>query len=260
MRPDNLVPPQGTAYCGDRQHCPLAEYATRLNEQHEALARQERLAVLGQLAAGLAHEIRNPLASIRGFCQLLDGLVTDEKSRGYLKVLVHEVDRMNNLIGEFVRMARPHAPQIVEVDLNVLVRETLALVDSRCFLSRVEVRKHLREIPTVLIDRDKIKQVLLNLINNAIEAMEYQDRPRVLTVSTVSADRTIRVNIEDTGCGIPENVLKNIGTPFFSTKKTGTGLGLFICHQLVSEHGGTITVRSREGTGTRFTVSLPRKL
>ena len=224
---------------------------------HDSLVGQERLAVLGQLAAGLAHEIRNPLTSIRGFCQLLDSLVTDEKSRAYLKILVHEVDRMNGLIAEFMALARPRTPEIGPLDLNDLLRETLAVTESRCFLSGVTVRVQTEALPPVPADRDKVKQVLLNLINNAIEAMEDQNREKVLTVSTEKDGQAVRVVISDTGCGIPKDLMGNIGRPFFSTKSNGTGLGLSICRRIMDEHGGTITIESGDGFGTTVTVSLP---
>lgn len=225
--------------------------------QQDANARRERLAALGQLAAGLAHEIRNPLTSIRGFCQLLDSLVTDEKNRRYLKVLIREVDRMDGLIGAFMELARPRRSGIVKTDLNELVREILLLVDSRCFMNRIKVREITNEIPPVHVDRDQIKQVLLNIVNNAIEAMEHQERPRVLTVVTTAAEGDLRIIVEDTGGGIPEDVRGEIGKPFFSTKETGTGLGLSICYRIIREHGGTITVQSRAQSWTRFVISLP---
>lgn len=235
---------------------PVPETVGALAE-HEVLARQEKLAVLGQLAAGLAHEIRNPLASIRGFCQLLDGVVADEKGRRYLRILLLEVDRMNSLIRDFVELARPRASRITLIDLGDLVRETLILVDSRCFLAGIEIRDLVRTIPALRVDRDKIKQVLLNLYNNAIEAMEQQERRKVLTVSTGVGGQAVWVTVEDTGPGIPESLLNQIGRPFFSTKEAGTGLGLSICHRIVAEHGGNITIQSREHLGTRVTVAFP---
>lgn len=230
---------------------------TRLRVQHEVLARQERLAVLGQTAVGLAHEIRNPLTSIRGFCQLLDELATDEKSRHYLKILINEVDRMNNLVEDLVKVARPRDSRIVEVDLDRLVREILTLVDSRCFLNQIEVQKSIQKVPAIRIDKEKIIQVLLNIINNALEAMESQERRKVLTISTKTTDQAVQIIVEDTGCGIPESLRAKIGKPFFSTKETGTGLGLGICYQIIEQHGGTIALQSSEHSGTCFTISLP---
>jgi signal transduction histidine kinase len=225
--------------------------------QHEDLAQQERLAALGQTAVGLAHEIRNPLTSIRGFCQLLDDLVTDEKSKYYLKILINEVDRMNNLVEDLVKVARPRDSRIVEVDLDKLIREILILVDSRCFLNQIEVQKSIRKIPAIRIDKEKITQVLLNIINNALEAMEFQERRKVLTISTKATGQAVQIIVEDTGCGIPESLRAKIGKPFFSTKETGTGLGLAICYQIIEQHGGTITLQSSEHSGTCFTISLP---
>jgi signal transduction histidine kinase len=249
--------PGKTPFCQKQAGCPLAEHPGSFEQYQDTLIRQERLAALGQLAASLAHEIRNPLTSIRGFCQLLDAQLTDERCRSYLKILVHEVDRMNGLIAEFMALAQPCVPKILPLDLNELLRETLAMTDSRCFLNQIRVKVHTGKTPPVRADRDKIKQVLLNLINNAIEAMEHQEREKVLTASTEADNQAVRLIIADTGCGIPEDMLENIGRPFFSTKNTGTGLGLFICQRIAKEFGGAIYLESHAGSGTRATLSLP---
>jgi len=225
-------------------------------------AQQEKLAAIGLQAAGMAHELKNPLTCIRGFTQLLNERLGEGHERTYLRYIVDEIDRMNSIIGDFLRLARPSAPDVNRVNLNNLISNTLALLKSECEVAEITLDKRLTSLPEIRCDGDGIKQVLLNLIHNAMDAVACSETKMVrVEAEVLNADEgdngVILIRVSDTGEGISEENLGQLGELFFSTKPHGTGLGLAISYDIVKQNGGQIDVHSRVGEGTTFTLHIP---
>jgi two-component system nitrogen regulation sensor histidine kinase GlnL len=236
-------------------------------ELEEDLKRADRMAVLGTLAAGLAHEIKNPLAGIKGAAQLITRkLKQDDALRLHATNIVHEVNRVDVLIDQLLDLSRPVKMNFEEVNIHEILDQVLLLEKEDAAGQNVEIRKNFDpSLPAVRGDRARLAQVFLNLIKNSFQAMNGNG---ALTITTrIETDfhvreegrergTFIRVEIEDNGPGISEKDLPHIFSPFFTTKSSGTGLGLAICYHIVNEHAGLIRVDSREGAGACFKVSL----
>jgi signal transduction histidine kinase len=230
---------------------------------YERIKERDRLAALGEMAAGLAHEIRNPLGAIKGAAQYL-AVEPGQPGADFLQIIVEEVNRLNHVVSQFLDYARPYRGQMAPVDLCDLARRTAQLVDVPERKPPVEIALELDEsLPPVPADAQLLKQVFLNLALNAIEAMPTGGKLtlRARRLYDGEASRIdgpgVGVEVSDTGEGISQRDLKSIFIPFFTTKERGTGLGLAICQRIVESHGGQILVRSRKGLGTTFVVALP---
>ncbi|CAN5817754.1 hypothetical protein BH11MYX2_BH11MYX2_30190 [soil metagenome] len=240
------------------------------NQAYERVKERDRLAVLGEMAAGLAHEIRNPLGAIKGAAQLI---MTDgwSKSPGmpaetseFLAIIVEEANRLNNVVTRFLDYARPERPGregADKVDLNNVVRRTVQLLQQEP-LKNVEFRVRLDEhLPEVAGDPESLIQVFLNLGQNAVQAMPDGGTLEILSTrrrrSRLGYGQFAEVRFRDSGIGIPRDRLKKLFIPFYTTKQKGTGLGLAISHRIINQHGGTIEVRSTIGQGSTFSVFLP---
>ena len=248
----------------------------------EALRRRERLALVGELLAGVAHEVRNPLAGISSSAQVLLGRFEprDERTR-FVRAILDEVNRLDRLITRLLQFVRPGQPRLTRGSLEPLLRRVLEMNEGFLAESRVETQVTIsRQLPEVWFDADLLYQVLLNLVTNAVQAMPSGGRLGV-TVRTVrrtvppdgpgrrraDAGRSrgrkspvlpaVQVRITDTGSGIPKELLPRLFDPFFTTKPSGTGLGLSICQSILQEHGGRIQIASRRGHGTTVLVELP---
>jgi signal transduction histidine kinase len=224
------------------------------------MQRADRLASLGTLTAGLAHEIRNPLVAIKTFTQLLPERFDDDEFRDhFLHVTVGEVDRISSLVNELLEFARPSQPNLNKEDLNQIMEKMLLLVASASHEKNLEiVRDFHQSLPPVVLDKEQIKQVFLNILLNAIDATSENG---TITVGTKLVKKSgyqdaVKIMVRDTGKGIPKEDLERIFTPFFTTKHQGSGLGLAISHQIVQEHHGSIEVESEESKGTTFCVTL----
>jgi two-component system sensor histidine kinase HydH len=222
------------------------------------IERSQRLASIGKLAAGVAHEIRNPLSSIKGFAtyfkERYHKVPEDQKTA---EIMIQEVERLNRVITQLLEFARPMDIHSKPTSFQVLVQDSLKLVEGD--LSRKDLKVNIlipSDIPEIMIDPDKFKQVLLNLFLNAVDAME-KDGTLSVEVGRDEAPRGIRITISDTGRGIKEEDLPHIFDPYFTTKSSGTGLGLAIAHKIIESHGGKISVHSRAEMGTHVTISLP---
>ena len=228
-----------------------------IRDLQERVRRSERLASLGRLAAGVAHEIRNPLSSIRGFAQFFQNRFKgQEKEQEYAAVMVREVDRLNRVITELLDFARPKEPHRESHNLQEILEQTLKVLEPELAGRNIGVEKKLdASLPRILADRDQLSQAFLNLMLNALESMEGEGKLRISLESEGASALTI--SIADTGKGIPPEDLERVFEPFFSTKRKGTGLGLAIVHQIVENHKGQIRVESREGEGTTFRITLP---
>jgi two-component system nitrogen regulation sensor histidine kinase GlnL len=236
-------------------------------ELEEDLKRIDRLALMGTLAAGLAHEIRNPLGGIKGAAQLLrraaDG---DPSTREFTDIMIREVDRVNQLIEQLLNLSRPAELDLAPVNIHEILDDVLLLEAQTVSANQIEIKKRYDpSLPPIRADRAQLTQVFLNLVKNGLQAMF---RSGTLTVVTRlenefrirgqdrAAKRMIWVEIADEGAGIGEADLPQIFSPFFTTKTGGTGLGLATCDRIIREHGGTIRVDSVEGQGSTFKVSL----
>jgi signal transduction histidine kinase len=233
---------------------------------------KDRLTVLGQMAAGLAHEIRNPLGAIKGAAQLLADPVPDASidpaSREFLGIILEEVDRLDRVVGSVLDLARPHeGGAVVATDVNAVVRRTLQIISAEPGSEELKVEVLLDpSLPRVVIDAEQLRQVILNLLRNASQAMKGRGK---VTVSTrvrfgrgtrsggPSDEPFVELTVADNGPGISEKVLQNLFMPFFTTKEKGTGLGLAISQRIVQGAGGRIDVRSYEGKGSTFSIVLP---
>jgi two-component system sensor histidine kinase AtoS len=230
-----------------------------LTQQHslqEQVYRAERLAALGELMASIAHEIRNPLTAIKGFVQYLQNVNSDEERQEYMPVIVKEVDRVNRVIEELLYFARPYKTHYTMVDINKLLENTLVLVKNKTTRHKVEFDLHLTEaLPLIEADAEQIRQVLLNLLINAMQAIS--DKGTVLIETWQSDPAFICIRITDTGVGIKEEDKPKIFDPLFTTKSAGTGLGLAVVQRIISAHYGQVEVDSQVNEWTAVTVKLP---
>jgi len=229
-----------------------------IRELQGKVRRSERLASLGRLAAGVAHEIRNPLSSIRGFAQyFMRRLKGQEEEQGYASIMVKEVDRLNRVISELLDFARPKEPHREPHALEEILDYSLKLLESELASQGVTVEKSYEpNLPMARVDRDQFSQAFLNLLLNSLESMEGEGKIKV-SLKRISQPPALEVAIMDTGRGIVREDLGKVFEPFFSTKRKGSGLGLAIVHQIVESHGGDIAVESQEGMGTTFRITLP---
>jgi signal transduction histidine kinase len=240
--------------------------AVKYRRLEEEIFRKNRLVELGTIAAGVAHEIRNPLASIHTFAQLLPERGDDPEFKQEFSVLVQkDVERITRVIESMLAFARPSQVNISDYSAVELVNEAAELVQSRIKARQIELTKHFHEQPTLKVDRHQVLQVLLNLLNNATDAVPVGGKIRVsVGVSedenlpeTSNHRRMAVIEVADNGSGIPAGVRNRLFDPFFTTKKDGTGLGLSISQKIIRDHGGMITVNSVEGHGATFYVYVP---
>ncbi len=230
---------------------------TELRQLKAEITRSQRLASIGSLAAGVAHEIRNPLSSIKGFAtyfkEKLRGSPEDTKTAD---IMIQEVERLNRVVRQLLDLSRPMEMKKVRTSVGALIEHTLKLTELQARKKGVSVHAQVdADAPEAVVDPDRIKQALLNLCLNALEAMKTGG---ALTLSLGRQDeRTLMIRISDTGPGIPRKERDRIFDPFYTTKTSGTGLGLAIVHRIIESHGGEIRVTSAPGIGTTFTILLP---
>jgi two-component system, NtrC family, sensor histidine kinase HydH len=240
----------------DESHRKLKEQTEVLFQTEEQLRRADRLSALGELSAGMAHEIRNPLGSIKGAAEILkDDYGPDTPKYEFIQILLKETDRLNQIVQEFLGFARPKPPELKQEDVNEIIESVLTLTAQPARAARVDVEKRLdQSIGKRDLDAGLLKQAFLNLVLNAIQAMPDGG---TLTVASARNGNSIAVNISDTGTGISPENRKKLFSPFFTTKQDGTGLGLAITFRIIQNHRGTIDVDSIPGKGTTFTVRIP---
>lgn len=234
---------------------------------YERMRERDRLAALGEMAAGLAHEIRNPLGAIKGAAQYLAPAQVGDDDGEILQVIIDEVDRLNAVVTQFLDYARPVKPNVVPVDVNEVVDRTVKLLQVDLDES-IAIELQLDPAgPMAMSDPEQLKQVLVNLVQNAVQAMpaggritlstgSSHDDPAGFHLSGRSTD-FVEIRVKDTGPGLPEEHREHIFVPFFTTKKGGTGLGLAISQRIIRSHGGTISAQSRPGEGAEFLIRLP---
>lgn len=232
---------------------------TNLRSLEEQVQRSDRLSMIGQIAAGTAHEIRNPLTSIKGFLQVLKKTMQGHglhREFEYTKIMLNEIDRINNLVSEFLLLSKPKDNKYTSVNISSVIRDILPIINNEAILHNVVVQYEAEEqLPWVVADRELLKQVYLNISKNGIEAMS-EGGTLTIAERLDAANQFIHVDIRDTGPGIPNYVIDKIFDPFFTTKENGTGLGLAVCQRIIHDAGGQLRVSSK-GFGTTFTISIP---
>ncbi|HIE30229.1 TPA: sensor histidine kinase [Candidatus Poribacteria bacterium] len=228
----------------------------KLRQSQQELVKAERLATAGRMAAAFAHDIRNPLSSIKMMVQLLRKRVQPgEENQKYIRSITEEIDRLNDIVKNIMDFARPMKLNLQKDDINSVLLEVLNFMEAKLIHHKITLVKNLsKDLPLIMLDADKLKQVFMNVIFNAIQSMSSGGE---LTIATKQRGSTILVEISDTGVGIPPENLSRLFEPFFTTKAEGTGLGLTNARQILQQHGGDIEVQSKVGVGTTVIISLP---
>jgi two-component system NtrC family sensor kinase len=234
----------------------MTEIIQRNREMEATLAQQGKMASLGVLSSGVAHEINNPLGVILGYAAYLEGKMSeDDPGYRYIHEIKRESKRCKKIVQDLLNYARTPKPVLQETDINALLQQIVDFAANHTDMHDVKVVMELEKgLPTALLDGDQVRQVAINLILNAGAAM---GRGGILNVSTAIDDGHVVIRFRDNGSGVPQENLEKIFEPFFTTKEKGTGLGLAITKQIVEQHQGTISIESQAGVGTTVTVRLP---
>lgn len=232
----------------------ISRNITMRKQTEEVLRRSEKLSLVGQLAAGVAHEIRNPLTTLRGFVQL-------QKKKGactpyHLDIMLSELDRINFIVGEFLVLAKPQISRFEPVDLRDIIQDIVLLIDSQAHMTDVRIETRFdSDLPLLTCEPNQLKQVLVNIMKNGMEAMA-EGGTLTVELSAHEADSLI-IRITDQGCGIPDDELPRLGEPFFTRKESGNGLGLMVSQQIIANHNGSMQIRSQVNVGTCVEIRLP---
>jgi two-component system, NtrC family, sensor kinase len=267
------VPVRGNDECGElatvfnrmtgsieHSQAQLEQTVATLKSTQGQLIQSEKLSAVGEFVAGVAHELNNPLAAVVGFSEMLKDNDADTQNRRYLDMIYKSAQRCQKIVQALLSFARRHQPERKPMSVNSMVEAVLEMLNYQLRTSNIEVVTLLApSLPVVLADGHQIQQVLLNVINNARQAMENHPTGGRIKIITEQFGESVRIVIHDNGPGISEENLLRIFDPFFTTKKVGqgTGLGLSLCYGIVKEHGGNITPSSRPGDGAKFTIELP---
>ncbi len=242
-----ILEPDGTV----KKHISILRDITELKEKNNQIKQLDQLGAIGQMAAGIAHEIKNPLTTIKGFVQLLSEKAESE----YSDIILSELERIEFIMGEILMLAKPQTNiSFKRKNLNQIILEVISFMNPEAIIHNVTLNRSLSPIPAVSCEAKQIKQVLINIIKNAIEAMPSGGNIRI---KTYYSDGFIGMDIIDNGKGISEERLKRLKEPFYTDKEKGTGLGLMICYKLIEDHHGTIHFTSEEGRGTCVHIKLP---
>ncbi len=231
------------------------------------VSERERLTAFGQIAAGIAHEVKNPLGGIRGAAEIIGARTEDAKTRDAAQLVVREVDRITALVDDFMVFSRGEDPAFAPLNIHRVLEDVLDLCSMDPVAAGIGIQRTFDpSIPELLGDADRLAQVFLNLIRNALQAMEGSGELTISTRMTIDHRLstpggrplpTLLISVADSGPGIPPEILDQLSTPFFTTRAAGTGLGLAVSRHWVARHGGTLRIESRVGEGTRVHVALP---
>jgi signal transduction histidine kinase len=234
------------------------EEATReIKEKHKALIKTEKLATIGELATGVAHEVRNPLSGIAIALELMQAETENEEHKQTISEILNEIVRLERIVKGLFQLGHPKSLQLIECEPNDIVERALSLVNMRAKSKGVTIEKQLGCGNQFNVDHEQIEQVILNLLINGIDAT---DSFGTVKVETKNCHGTVEIAVSDTGCGFSEKDIDKILQPFYSTKERGTGLGLAISNRIVEAHGGKIHISSKKGSGSRFIVEIPNNL
>ncbi|KAF0815786.1 Two-component system sensor histidine kinase [Bacillus sp. ZZV12-4809] len=239
------------------QYLSIRNDITERKKTEEVLHRQDKLAAVGQLAAGVAHEIRNPLTTMRGYAEFLQLDETNEERQEYLRIILDEINRVNDIAEDFMVLAKPKAAELEEKDIIHILKNVISLLEFEARNLSVKIRfEFVQDIIQIECDENRLKQVFHNLIKNGMEAMPEGGE---LTIRAALIHNEVQIAIQDTGVGIPQEQLKSIGEPFFTTKKNGNGLGLMVSFKIIESHNGKVFIQSELNKGTTFNIVLPGK-
>ncbi|MBT2662091.1 PAS domain-containing sensor histidine kinase [Bacillus sp. ISL-45] len=228
---------------------------TELRQTEERLRRTDKLSVVGELSASVAHEIRNPLTSLKGLVQLLQ--MEDEKHQLYYQIMIDELNRINHIVSELLLLAKPQQIKYTEADLQSILHDVISLLKTEASLHNIQIEFQVLSHPVMIeCEPNQLKQLFINIVKNAIEASSAGD---VVNITLQSADNNITVVVKDQGVGISKELLERIGEPFYSSKEKGTGLGMTVSFKIVQSHNGTIKFKSEPDKGTEVIVQLPIK-
>lgn len=226
--------------------CSFVRDITDKKKYEAELKRLSGLDLIGQMAAGISHEIRNPMTTVRGFLQLLSKQNDNGKYNEYFSIMIDELDRANSIITEFLSMGNTKKTDLQKLDLNLILNDITPLLMADAFNQNKFLKLQTSELPQLLLNRNEIRQLILNLFRNGLEAMS---QGKELTIKTYIENDTVVLAIEDQGEGIKPEVLEKLGTPFFTTKENGTGLGLGVCYAIAARHNAKIDIKTgAEGT------------
>ncbi|USK83502.1 PAS domain S-box protein [Peribacillus asahii] len=228
---------------------------TERKKSEELLHQQDKLAAVGQLAAGVAHEIRNPLTSMKGYTEFLQLDEKDPTRLEYLDIILDEIDRVNQIVEEFLVLAKPQSVKLETKNIVPIIQNVLSLMEFDARKKKVNFYfENMYDFIFVRCDENRLKQVFLNFVKNGIEAMPNGGH---IKVTTELKEGEVQISFEDTGVGIPPDRLKKLGEPFYTTKETGNGLGLMVSFKIIESHQGRIVVESEVNKGTAFNILLP---
>jgi signal transduction histidine kinase len=231
----------------------LMKDITDKKRTEEALMQSEKLSVIGELAAGVAHEIRNPVTVLKGFVHLLS---QENRKKEFYTIMDKELERINQITNEFMALAKPQAVHFKKQDLKELIQEVCLFLESEAFIHQVVIEvEHPDEYIWLNCEPNQLKQVLINTIKNGMEAMPNGGK---ITIQTKVMEGFVHLSIMDEGTGIPEEVINKVGQPFFTTKEQGTGLGLMVSMKIIENHGGQLTIHSQANKGSTVEILLPQ--
>lgn len=223
---------------------------TEQKNYEKEMARLDRLNLIGEMAAGIGHEVRNPMTTVRGFLQLLSNKEEYSKDSEHFQLMIDELDRANSIITEFLSLARNKAVNLKEQNLNSIIKNLFPLIKADAMVSDKIINLELAEVPELLLDEKEIRQMILNLVHNGIEATPSGGK---ITIRTFGGEGEVILAVTDEGSGIAPELLEKIGTPFFTTKDAGTGLGLPICYSIAARQNAKIEIETG-AAGTTFFV------
>ncbi|MGV2940358.1 ATP-binding protein [Mesobacillus sp. LC4] len=227
-------------------------YINAISTMYNDLRQKEKLAVIGQMAAAIAHEIKNPLSALKGFTQL-----QQEKDKGddhYYPIMLNEIDRINAIVNDLLILGKPNTAVKTEKSLKEIIEYVLSVIDPHAQRKDVTINLDIKGSTVLVCDENQLKQVFINLIKNAMEAMPHGG---TVVIKTKQADNRVEVSVKDDGCGIDPDKLAKLGEPFYTTKNNGNGLGLMVTKKIIEEHNGSLAIESEPGKGTTVTIILP---
>ncbi|MCM2535780.1 PAS domain S-box protein [Neobacillus pocheonensis] len=229
---------------------------TELKEQEELIRRSEKLSIVGELATAVAHEIRNPLTSIKGFLQLFQQRAVVDEDKHYYSIMLSEIERINSIVSEFMILSKPQAITYQNEKITSLLMDVITLLETIAIVKNIEVTKEFEpNIPFVKCEGNQIKQVFINIIKNAIDAVPTNGK--ILIKVTKLEEDQVLIRFNDNGRGIPNDLISRLGEPFYTTKEKGTGLGLMVSYKIIEEHRGSININSEMNKGTTVDIILP---
>ncbi|WP_078547487.1 PAS domain S-box protein [Litchfieldia alkalitelluris] len=220
----------------------------------DLMIKSEKLSIAGQLAAGIAHEIRNPLTSIKGFLQLIQ--THSKGNETYYQIVFSELNRVEAILSELLVLAKPTEDFFIEVDVRDIIRDVITLLEAQAALQNIQIKLSIpNDVAMITCDENQIKQVFINLIKNSIDSMKDGG---IISIAISVCEEYVQLSFKDEGCGIPDSIIDRIGEPFYTTKEKGTGLGLMVSYKIIENHNGLICVESKVNVGTTFNITLPK--